>query len=65
MHVEKFFVRNLGGLARTRAVSSGRLVKAISRTANVYVGEKSDKTIVPKKQPNKGESQRRMWREGS
>jgi hypothetical protein len=32
----------------------GRLGKAKSHTPSMYVGEKSDEVIVPKKRPNKG-----------
>jgi hypothetical protein len=51
--VEKFFARNLGGLtcARPRA---GPAREGRSRTPSVYVGEKSDEVVVPKKRSNKG-----------
>src|SRR5467141_4593317 len=52
-HVEKFFVRNLGGLTRARTCP-GRLGKANSRTPSMYAGEKSDEAVVPRKRPNKG-----------
>ncbi len=35
-------------------LGSGRFRKATSRTLNMYVGEKSDWAIVPKKRPNNG-----------
>ena len=37
------------------ADAAGRLVKALSRTANVHVDGESDGRIVPAKCPNKGE----------
>ena len=53
MHVEKFFVRNLGGLTRARS-RAGPVREGRSRTPSMYVGEKSDEVVVPKKRPNKG-----------
>jgi hypothetical protein len=53
VHVEKFFVRKLGGLIHTRTVP-GRLGKATSRTPSMDVDEKSDEAIVPVKRPNNG-----------
>jgi RNA-directed DNA polymerase len=52
--VETFFDRNLGDLIHARAGVPGPVGKGESRTANVHVGEKSDKVILPMKQPNKG-----------
>jgi hypothetical protein len=46
---------------------AGRPVKATSRTTGMHARGKSDKSIVPMKPPNNGESathQRRRWREG-
>src|SRR6516225_6018824 len=52
-HVEKFFVRNLGGLTRARP-RAGPAWEGRSRTPSMYVGEKSDEVVVPRKRPNKG-----------
>ena len=52
--METFFDRNLGDLIHARAGVPGPVGKGESRTANVHVGEKSDKVILPMKQPNKG-----------
>jgi hypothetical protein len=54
VHVETFFVRNLGGLIHARPHVPGRLGKATSRTPIMYVDEKSDEAIVPAKRLNKG-----------
>ncbi len=54
VHVEKFFVRNLGGLMHARTRVPGRLGKATSRTPSMYVDEKSDEAIVLAKRLNKG-----------
>src|SRR4029450_9163376 len=54
VHVETFFARNLGGLIHARSCVPGRLGKAISRTPSMYVDEKSDEAILPRKRPNKG-----------
>jgi hypothetical protein len=54
VHVEKFFARNLGGLIHARTRVPGRLGKATSRTPSMYVDEKSDEAVVPRKRPNKG-----------
>ena len=53
MHVEKFFARNLGGLTRART-RAGPAREGRSRTPSMYVGEKSDEVVVPRKRPNKG-----------
>jgi hypothetical protein len=53
VHVETFFVRNLGGLIHARTCVPGRLGKAISRTPSVHVDEKSDETILLRMRPNK------------
>jgi hypothetical protein len=52
VHVEKFFARNLGGLTRARS-RAGPAREARSRTPSMYVGEKSDEVVVPRKRPNK------------
>src|SRR5262247_500071 len=52
VHVETFFVRNLGGLIHARTCVPGRLGKAISRTPSM--DEKSDETILLRMRPNKG-----------
>ena len=66
VHVETFFVRNLGGLIHARTCVPGRLGKAISRTPSMHVDEKSDETILLRMRPNKGGNfRRRSWREGS
>src|SRR5215470_15184772 len=52
-HVEKFFVRNLGDLTRART-RAGPAREGRSRTPSMYVGEKSDEVVVPRKRPNKG-----------
>src|SRR5215475_14695465 len=54
VHVETFFVRNLGGLIHARTCVPGRLGKAISRTPSMHVDEKSDEAILPSKRPNRG-----------
>jgi hypothetical protein len=54
VHVEKFFVRNLGGLIHARTSVPGRLGKATSRTPSMYVDEKSDEAIVLAKRLNNG-----------
>ena len=54
VHVEKFFVRNLGGLIHARTRVPGRLGKATSHTPSMYVDEKSDEAIVLAKRLNKG-----------
>ena len=54
VHVETFFARNLGGLIHARTCAPGRLGKAKSRTPSMFVGEKSDEVVVPRKRPNKG-----------
>lgn len=51
--METFFDRNLGDLIHARAGKPGPVGKGESRTANVYVGEKSDRVILPMKWPNK------------
>src|SRR5216684_505998 len=48
-HVEKFFVRNLGGLTRARTCA-GPAREGNSRTPSMY----ADETVVPRKRPNKG-----------
>src|SRR6516162_1612142 len=53
VHVEKFFARNLGDLIRARA-RTGPAREGRSRTPSMYVGEKSDEVVVPRKRPNKG-----------
>ena len=53
MHVEKFFARNLGGLTRARP-RAGPAREGRSRTPSMYVGEKSDEVVVPRKRSNKG-----------
>ena len=53
MHVEKFFARNLGGLTRART-RAGPAREGKSRTPSMYVGEKSDEVVVPRKRSNKG-----------
>jgi hypothetical protein len=45
--------------------SVGGAGKAQSHNPAIHAGEKSDMSIVPKKPSNKGESQRRQWREGA
>src|SRR6266849_872439 len=52
-HVEKFFVRNLGGLTRARTCA-GPAREGNSRTPSMYADEKSDEAVVPRKRPNKG-----------
>ena len=47
VHVETFFVRNLGGSHPCPDIVPGRLGKAISRTPGMYVDEKSDEAILP------------------
>jgi hypothetical protein len=54
VHVETFFVRNLGGLIDARPLVPGRLGKATSRPPSMYVDEKSDEAVVPAKRLNKG-----------
>jgi len=54
VHVETFFVRNLGGLIHARRDVPGRLGKARSRTTSMHVDEKSDEAIVLRKRSNKG-----------
>jgi hypothetical protein len=54
VHVETFFVRNLGGLIHARTRVPGRLGKATSRTPSMYVDEKSDEAILLAKRLNKG-----------
>src|SRR5215467_15957454 len=53
VHVEKFFARNLGGLTRART-RAGPAREGKSRTPSMYVGEKSDEVVVPRKRSNKG-----------
>src|SRR5260370_12381738 len=53
VHVEKFFARNLGGLARART-RAGPAREGKSRTPSMYADEKSDEAVVPRKRPNKG-----------
>jgi hypothetical protein len=53
VHVEKFFARNLGGLTRARP-RAGPAREGKSRTPSMYVGEKSDEVVVPRKRSNKG-----------
>jgi len=53
VHVEKFFARNLGGLTRARTCA-GPAREGRSRTPSMYVGEKSDEVVVPRKRSNKG-----------
>jgi hypothetical protein len=53
VHVEKFFARNLGDLIRART-RAGPAREGRSRTPSMYVGEKSDEVVVPRKRPNKG-----------
>jgi hypothetical protein len=53
VHVEKFFARNLGGLTRARS-RAGPVREGRSRAPSMYVGEKSDEVVVPRKRPNKG-----------
>ena len=52
-HVEKFFVRNLGGLIRARTCA-GPAREGNSRTPSMYADEKSDEAVVLRKRPNKG-----------
>src|SRR5260370_16302810 len=52
-HVEKFFVRSLGGLTRARTCA-GPAREGNSRTPSMYADEKSDEAVVPRKRPNKG-----------
>ncbi len=52
-HVEKFFVRNLGGLTRARTCS-GPAREGNSRTPSKYADEKSDEVVALRKRPNKG-----------
>jgi hypothetical protein len=52
-HVAKFFARNLGDLTRART-RAGPAREGRSRTPSMYVGEKSDEVVVPRKRPNKG-----------
>src|SRR5258707_12355419 len=52
-HVDKFFVRNLGGLIRARTCA-GPAREGNSRTPSMHADEKSDEAIVPSKRPNKG-----------
>ncbi len=52
--METFFDRNLGDLTHARAGIPGSVGKGESRTVNVHMGEKSDRIILPMKQPNKG-----------
>jgi hypothetical protein len=47
--VEKFFVRNLGGLIRARTCA-GPAREGNSRTPSMY----ADEAVVPRKRPNKG-----------
>jgi hypothetical protein len=54
VHVETFFVRNLGGLIHARTYVPGRLGKARSRTPSMHADEKSDEAIVLRKRSNKG-----------
>jgi hypothetical protein len=54
VHVETFFVRNLGGLIHARPLVPGRLGKATSRAPRMYVDEKPDEAVVPAKRLNKG-----------
>ena len=51
--MEKFFARNLGGLTRARP-RAGPAREGRSRTPGMYVGEKSDEVVVPRKRSNKG-----------
>ena len=53
VHVEKFFVRNLGGLTRARTCA-GSAREGRSRTPSMYADEKSDEAVIPRKRPNKG-----------
>jgi hypothetical protein len=53
VHVETFFVRNLGGLIHGRTHVPGRLGKARSRTPSMHVDEKSDEVVVLRKRSNK------------
>ncbi len=53
MHVEKFCDRNLGGLTCARCIS-GTVGEGKCRMTNMNANEKSDKIVVPVKQPNKG-----------
>src|SRR5260370_20357095 len=52
-HVEKFFVRNLGGLTRARTCA-GPAREGRSRTPSMYADEKPDEVVVPRKRSNKG-----------
>src|SRR5215470_9763552 len=52
-HVEKFFVRNLGGLIRARTCA-GPAREGNSRTPSMHADEKSDEAVVLRKRPNKG-----------
>jgi len=55
VHAWTLYVREPGGLRNLRQAvqKPERLEKACGHTANVYVFEKSDTNIVPKKGPNK------------
>ena len=53
MHVEKFFVRNLGGLTRARTLA-GPAREGESHTLSMNADEPSDEVVVPTKRPNKG-----------
>src|SRR5712692_8378447 len=53
VHVEKFFVRSLGGLTRARTCA-GPAREGNSRTPSMYADEKSDEAVVPRKRPSKG-----------
>jgi hypothetical protein len=51
VHVEKFFVRNLGGLIRVRQ-GAGPAHEGESRTMSMHADEESDEGVVPMKRSN-------------
>ena len=54
VHVEKFFVRNLGRSHPCPDSCAGSAREGNSRTPSMYVDEKSDEVVVLRKRPNKG-----------
>ena len=52
VHVEKFFVRNLGDLIRVRQGMPDRLMQAKSRTMSMHADEESDEGVVLMKRSN-------------
>jgi hypothetical protein len=53
MHAEKQHAREPGDLLNVLALQQDRSAKAINRTADMHVQEKSDYAVVPMNQPNK------------